>query len=441
MADLDLDFFEKVIVYNAIKNDIFLSSIIEFVEPSYFKNKNIANVFSVVTGYYKDRNCTPSITEIKSRLKTPELKKSFIAVVNDFKTLDKDYNQDELIANTQEYLKQRAVYKAVMDTAQDISNDKTDSAIILKTFEDACNINLFQDYGLDVINNAAELAKRLKSTTTFFSTGYKWLDEKIKGFVTEGKALYVISAATNVGKSIMLTNIACNVARQNKIVFLFTLEMSEEMYGKRIASCLTQLDIGGLHEFTDEMVQSIDEIKKENPEACLYLKEFPTKGATVATIRSYVKRIMSNKKVKPDLIVIDYLNLLKPSVISGQSYGDIKMLTEELRGLTYEFGGVPILTATQLNRNSFNEVNPGIETTSESMGLSMTADVQLSLWANEDDKEAGILHMGLQKNRFGPNFGKTALKINWNNLSVVETEDSVFDNDDLHQAKSILDDL
>ena len=93
------------------------------------------------------------------------------------------------------------------------------------------------------------------------------------------------------------------------------------------------------------------------------------------------------------------------------------------------------------HNSATNESNPGLETTSESMGLSMTADVQLSLWANEEDKEAGILHMGMQKNRFGPNFGKTALKINWNNLSVVETEDSIFDNEDLQSAKSILDTL
>ena len=441
MADLDLDFYENVIIHNALKNDLYLGSIVEHIDGAYFNNSDIASIFNLIKDHYLTRNKIPNTTEIKAKLISPELKKSFINVLTKIKGLDKDYDNDELIENTQSFLKQRAVYQAVMETAEGISKGNNDTGVILNAFEEACGINLFQDFGLDIINDPNELARRLKEESAYISTGYKWLDNMIKGFCEQGRALYVISAATNVGKSIMLTNIGCNVARQNKKVALFTMEMSEEMYGKRAASCITQLGIGDIELYADEMVQSIDDIKTENPRSNFWIKEFPTKGASVSTLRAYLKKLIHHKKCKPDLIIVDYLNLMVASSEKGDSYSDVKKLTEELRGLSYEFGGIPILTATQLNRDAVNEVNPGLETTSESMGLSMTADVQISLWANDEDKEAGILHMGMQKNRFGPNFGKTALKIDWNNLSVVETEDSIFDNEDLQSAKSILDDL
>lgn len=350
MAKLDLDFYENVIIYNALKNDLYLGSVVEHLNDEYFNNRDIGCVFGLIKDFYLTRQTIPTTTELKSKLISPELKKSFINVLTKLKGLDKDYNNDELIENTQDFLKQRAVYKAVMDTAESISKGNHNTGEILSVFEDACSINLFQDFGLDVINNAEELAQRFKEDSTYFSTGYKWLDEKIKGFTEQGKSLYIISAATNVGKSIMLTNIACNVARQNKKVALFTLEMSEEMYGKRVASCLTQLGIGDIELYADEMVQSIGDIRAENPRANLFIKEFPTKGASVATLRAYLKKLIHVQKCKPDLIVVDYLNLMVPSIVVGKTYEDIKRLTEELRGLSYEFGGIPILSATQLNR-------------------------------------------------------------------------------------------
>lgn len=438
---LDLKYFENIIAYNALKNDVFLSSVVDYLKPEYFDNRDISSIICVVVDYYRKRNCIPSITEIKSKLTTPELKNSFIKVLSSFKNLDKEFNNDELIENSQFFLKQKAVYNAVLSSAEEISSKKADSAKILQTFEDACNINLFHDFGIDMINNPQTLMDRLKEETNYISTGYKWMDNKIKGFATNGKALYVISAATNVGKSIVLTNLASNVARQNKKVVLFTLEMSEEMYGKRAASCLTQLGINGLSENSDAVLDGLGEIRDENPLSCFYIKEFPTKGVTVAALRAYLKKLYNNRKIIPDLIVVDYLNLLLPSVVTGNSYTDIKSITEELRGLSYEFGGTPVLSATQLNRSATNEINPGLETTSESMGLSMTADVQISLWASEEDKEEGRLYMGMQKNRFGPNFGKTALQINWDNLAVHETDDSIFGNDDLNAAASVLDSL
>ena len=95
------------------------------------------------------------------------------------------------------------------------------------------------------------------------------------------------------------------------------------------------------------------------------------------------------------MIVIDYVNLLR-STFNGNSYERIKDNTEQLRALSYVFN-CPIITATQLNRSGYDEVNPGLDTISESIGLAATADAIFSLWQEEEDAELGIIKLGVMK--------------------------------------------
>jgi hypothetical protein len=65
-----------------------------------------------------------------------------------------------------------------------------------------------------------------------------------------------------------------------------------------------------------------------------------------------------------------------------------------------------------------------METISESIGVSFTADVQLSIWSDQNDKKLGVSNLGIQKNRFGPNAGSTKLKIDYGTLLLEEFEES-----------------
>ena len=71
--------------------------------------------------------------------------------------------------------------------------------------------------------------------------------------------------------------------------------------------------------------------------------------------------------------------------------------------------------------------------TKNSIGLAATCDVICSLWQEEEDREVGIINMGIQKNRFGPNFGSAAFKCNYNTLTLKETSSDYFASDDSSQ--------
>jgi len=72
------------------------------------------------------------------------------------------------------------------------------------------------------------------------------------------------------------------------------------------------------------------------------------------------------------------------------------------------------------HNSAYDQSNPGLETTGESMGLPMTADAQFGIWCTDEDREAGILHVNIMKNRFGPNFGSVAFKIDYDTLYLEE---------------------
>lgn len=72
------------------------------------------------------------------------------------------------------------------------------------------------------------------------------------------------------------------------------------------------------------------------------------------------------------------------------------------------------------HNSAHGKENPGLDTVGESMGIAHTADCQISIWCSEDDKKAGILNIGLMKNRFGPNFGQSSISIDWNTLKLTE---------------------
>ena len=64
--------------------------------------------------------------------------------------------------------------------------------------------------------------------------------------------------------------------------------------------------------------------------------------------------------------------------------------------------------------------------TKNSIGLAATADLIASLWQSDEDREIGVISIGMQKNRFGPNYGIGAFKCNYNTLTLSETDPDVF---------------
>lgn len=438
---LDCDFFEHVLVLNAFRSEAYLSMISDVLSPKYIKNHDNRNMYALLYTFFNKFKRQPTIDELKSYCSNDMLKRSLKEVELNFQTVSKlELDDIVLLEQTQQFVKERSMYALLDDIAE--NNIKTgipfDVTDILKKVEKISNVDFTVDIGMDYFNDIEKFVSDISEGENFISTGYPWLDRKLGGgYNADGRAMYVFSGAPNSGKSILLGNAAVNLLSQGKKVLIITLEMSEKVYAQRITSQLLKFPNSRLKENGDAIIESARQYAKIHKNSQLIIKEFPTKGVSVAGIKSYIATLKRKHGFTPDAIIIDYLNLIEASVNTGDSYSEVKGIAEDIRGMSYIFE-CPIITATQLGRSAINKDNPGMETVSESLGTVMTADVQMSVYSSEEDRETGIINIGMQRNRYGPNFGTKAMSIDWDTLYVVQNNDD--DNDDGEESDTFTSD-
>jgi replicative DNA helicase len=417
---VNADYFENVIACQALTNGYYTSLVQEHLAPENFKNTGNKLIISIIKDFYAKRKALPTVTEIKTYIKTEEDAKLIKDTLTSYKQIDLQGNFDELVQNTEIYFKEKNVYNTVLKIVDDVTNDKADYGKFLKMFEKACNVTLINDIGLDFYGQYQKILDELGTPNETIPTGWNFLDEKIGGgLAKKGRALYLFLGPTNVGKSIFLGNIASNMAERGLTTVLISLEMPEMMYAKRISSHLSKIPIKEIQQQIKPLETYFQEVSEQRKQK-LIIKEFPPKSITIGGIRAYLESLVKSG-IKPDILVIDYLGLIKAS--SGDnSYEQGKNTAEELRALSYFFS-IPIVSAIQTNREGMEK--PSLDTVSESLGVAFTADVVWSIYQEEGDQELGVIKVGGIKNRVGPKHGATAMRIDYNTLSLSEEKNYI----------------
>jgi replicative DNA helicase len=436
MSEIDLDYFEKVLVKNAITNGAYLASIADYVQPKYFIDKNISKYFEIVSEFYDKRQVLPTFSEVKTYLTTDEQKSNFKKLIESFKEIDSNHNVDELYENTERFLKERGMYHSILESAEDISEGEADTAKIVEKFEKIAGINLNLEHGIELYGDKEKIIDDILSDENMISSKWPWLDESLDGGFTEaGKALYVFAGQSNIGKSIFLGNVAANIASQGKHVLVITLEMSETLYAKRIASNVTKIPMKEFRHNISTLRHALEESEKET-EGRIYIKEFPPSTITPKQLGAFVKK-MKDSGVRIDAIVIDYLTLL--TAAGSNSYEKGKNICEQVRALSYVFK-CPIVSACQIRRSEYGG-EPGLESVSESISISTTADVVVSIFQNEEDQEMGVIRLGMMKNRFGPRGMVQAMRIDYSTLSIFQADDEeeIMNDDELSLLEKLSD--
>jgi replicative DNA helicase len=439
---LDYDLFEYIIAFNCTINDLYIATVIDSLKLEFISNAHIRAYLGIIFDFYREHQTQPNATEIKTYLSSDTLKESYKDVVLKFKALDSEYNYDELLINTEQFIKEKAVYEAVKTTVNKFTDDteSKNTDAIFQLFNDACNISLIDNMGFDYLNRIDDHIKELTIVDRYIPTGYRWLDRMLGGgWLEGGRALYMFMGATNVGKSLVLGNAATKGIMGGATVVVISLEMAEPVYCKRISSQLSRIPFAALKTESENLGKYLHDFKSKNPTSRLILKEFPPSSVSTNHIRAYLKKLNSKLKIRPDIVIIDYLTLLVATKQSDSMYSDGKDVAEQVRALSYpEFFGCPFISAGQLNRAGYGEVSPDLDKAGESIAIPQTADAVFSLWQSDAEKELGILNMGIKKSRFGVNFGKQAFKIDYDTLAIDEMEDVFSTTDSIQKTDDIL---
>lgn len=424
---IDPKFLEQSILYQSIKNPYFLGSIIEHVDLKFFEHSDVRSIFRLITNFYKEYGKYPNTAEIKTIISDDTALKSFKSILKAFKDLDTDIDVEILLQQTEKYFRE----KSIVETIREIGLDYKETGILNNTeiaakMQEACNLTIITDIGFDYFKDIDDHIKWLQSEQNKISTGFEFLDRKLKGgFNEDGRAFYVIMGGTNSGKSIVLGNLAANAIRQNKIVPIISLEMDEQLYAQRMSANFSEIGFDDLKHEADNFKETIESFKTHNPDAKLVIKEFPPGNLTVAGLDNYLSKL-KKKGYDFDIIFLDYITLMRALETNGL-YESGKKLAEDVRALTYKYNA-SIVSPIQANRGGVDGGQPKLDNTSESMGIAHTADFIVSIWRTEDDIETNSMRMGILKNRIGENFGTQMFELNPNYLRLSEI-DEIFDGD------------
>lgn len=371
---IDLDSYERVIAYKALTDSTYLNSIADYVKPDYFENQNIAKYFEIVTKFYDKRKVLPTVTEVKTYLTTDILRKGFKSLVESFKDIDKKLNNDELYANTEQFLKERATAYQIGLIADDFEETTRNPTKVLEAFEEVCKICLDIERGLELYRDVDKVIDDILNVESSIPTGWEWLNEALDGgWREEGKALYMFAGQANIGKSIFLGNVAAAIAKQDKTVLVISLEMSEMLYAKRIASNVTKIPMRDFKDNTHSLRTLLMDEKKALPKSKIFIKEFPPSTITPKQLSAFIKKLIDSGE-HIDAIVIDYLSLLTTSYGSN-SYERIKHICEQVRAMSYVFK-CPVISAVQLARGSFGKDNPGMEGIAECIEVNQLVELR-----------------------------------------------------------------
>jgi len=121
----------------------------------------------------------------------------------------------------------------------------------------------------------------------------------------------------------------------------------------------------------------------------LFVKEYPTSCASIADFEILIDEIEAKYGIKFDAVFVDYLNIAISSRIkmgSTNSYGWIKAIAEELRGL-FVRKNVAGWTATQTQRGAAKASDFGENEIAESFAIAHVVDLMLGLIVDEQMKE------------------------------------------------------
>lgn len=396
---------QTLILKNLMENENYTRKVIPFLKKEYFEGPHrfiFDEMAKFVAKYNKLPTATAMMVEFDNQGYNDDIYAECGEVLSSIQELNERQTDEWLIENTEKFCQDRAIHIAIMKSISiiDGSDQKLNKGSIPDLLNDALAVTFDLSIGHDYLEDAEERFEFFQNKENGIEFDLDIFNEITNGGFRR-KTLNVLMASTGVGKSLTMCHMATAHLSMGKNVLYITCEMSEEMISQRIDANLLNVPIDRVETLSKEVfVNKVNAIAQKTA-GKLIVKEYPTSAAHVGHFRALMKELKLKKNFVPDVVYIDYLNICASSRITLQSgsYTYIKAIAEELRGFAKEFN-VPVISATQSNRDGANNSDVDLTNTSESWGLPQTVDFMAALISNETLEEMGQILVKQLKNRY-----------------------------------------
>lgn len=400
---------ERTILSNLIYNEEFCRKVFPYIKEEYFDEVSVKKIFSTFQEYVEEYKAPPSIEALKISIdRRKDLNENSFKEINtviDELKIDEKTNLEWLQSETERFCQDKDLYNSIRKAILilDGQDKEYDKGAIPKLLSDSLGISFDTNIGHDFLED-------FESRYDFYHRKEERLefDIDLLNLITKGglprKSMTVLLATTGGGKSLVKCHHAATSLMYGKNVLYITMEMAEEKIAQRIDANLLDVTLDELAEMPRDVYEKkIARVKSKTP-GKLIIKEYPTGSAHAGHFRHMLNELKMKKNFVPDIIFIDYLNICASSRVKGaaaaNSYTLVKSIAEEIRGLAMEFN-VPIVTSSQFNRSGYDNSDVDLTNTSESMGITHTADAIFALITSEELEQMGQLMIKQLKNRWG----------------------------------------
>ncbi len=232
-------------------------------------------------------------------------------------------------------------------------------------------------------------------------SGLRDLDDRLGGM--HKSDLIIIAGRPSMGKTALATNIAFHAAKnihdkaEKSCIAFFSLEMSSEQLSTRILAEQSRIKSNDIRrgKISEEQFDKFIETSKNISELPLYIDETP--AISIAALSNRARRI---KRIHGlDLIVIDYIQLMKGTNLKDGRVQEISEITQGLKALAKELS-VPVLALSQLSRavEQRDDKKPLLSDLRESGSIEQDADVVIFVFReayylkNKEPRPATVEH-------------------------------------------------
>jgi len=311
-------------------------------------------------------------------------------------------NYEWLLDEFERFSRHKSLERAILKSADLL--EKGDYGPVEKMIREAVQISLARDMGTDYFLDPRTRLLKLKDNNGQVSTGWKAIDQKLYGGFNRGE-LNIFAGGSGAGKSLFLQNLAVNFAAVGMNVLYLTFELSEELTSMRIDSMMTGITTRDIFKQIDEVEMKVKIMGKKSGN--IQIKYMPS-GKNCNDLRAYLKEYSIRKGVMPDVLLIDYLDLLMPAgqKISAENlFIKDKYVSEELRNLAMEVKALTV-TASQLNRSAVEEVEFDHSHISGGLSKIQTADNVIGIFTSRAMRERGRYQIQFMKTRSSSGVGQ-----------------------------------
>jgi replicative DNA helicase len=379
------------VISSLLTHKEFLQNINDVLSDEYFSNPAHKWIINQIIQYYEKYHTTISMDILKVEMKKldnevlkvsvkEQLREAYRADIEDL-----EYVQGEFST----FCKNQQLKKALLNSVDLLKAGDYDSIkyMIESAMKAGQDKNIGHEYKKDTESRYREDHRKIVPTP------WEPINELVQGGLGNGD-LGLIFGNPGGGKSWCLVALGGHAVKMGYNVIHYTLELSEAYTGRRYDAFFTGTPVDQLEKHKAEVETLTADLPGE-----LIIREYPMGKTTINTIESHIKKVI-DLGIQPDLILIDYIDLLSTRKRNVDRKGEIDDIYTSTKGLARELN-IPIWSVSQVNRAGAKDDIIEGDKAAGSYDKMMITDLSMSLSRKKEDKVNGTGRLHIMKNRYG----------------------------------------